>query len=236
MTKYSLILASDNRLFRATLSLGLESDFLTVAAAVNFTSELTPLLMTIGQQPDLIIVDSPLDLDHEITVLTEISRKFPQIGIVVLVDQADDAHMGRVLTAGVRGFLPKNISLATLHLSLQLIALGENLFTTPAQLSGARRAPAEAPAASLDRGKLPVLLSEREVEILDCLGAGSSNKVIARELGVAEATVKVHIKSVLRKINVKNRTQAAVWAMSNRPSAQKALTHRRLPLYTESLD
>jgi two-component system nitrate/nitrite response regulator NarL len=235
MTKYSLIVASDNRLFRATLSLGLESDFLTVAATVDFSTELIPLLKTTGQKADLIIVDSPLDLEHEITVLTEISHEFPEIGIVVLVDQADDAHMGRVLTAGVRGFLPKNISLTTLRLSLQLIALDENLFATPAQLPGDRRAPREA-TANLDKAKLPSLLSEREVEILSCLEAGSSNKIIARELGVAEATVKVHIKSVLRKINVRNRTQAAVWAMNHRPSAQNRPNNGHLPLWTESFD
>jgi two-component system nitrate/nitrite response regulator NarL len=234
MAKYSLIVASDNRLFRATLSLGLESDFLTVVAAIDFSTELAPLLMTTGQKADLIIVDSPLDLDHEITVLTEISSKFPETRIVVLVDQADDEHMARVLTAGVRGFLPKNISLTILRLSLQLIALDKNLFATPAQLPGDRRARPET-TAGLDKAKLPLLLSEREVEILSCLEAGSSNKVIARELGVAEATVKVHIKSVLRKINVRNRTQAAVWAMNNRPSAQKRPNHERLPLLTESL-
>jgi two-component system nitrate/nitrite response regulator NarL len=228
--KYSLILASDNRLFCATLPLGLESDFLTVVAAVNFTSELSSFLMTTDQKPHLVVVDSPLDLQHEIAVLTEIHRAFPDIRIVVLVDQADKAHMRRALTVGVRGFLPKNISLTTLRLSLQLVALDENLFATPAELSDDQLAPPQA-AARLDKDTLPVLLSEREAGILDCLGSGSSNKVIARELGVAEATVKVHIKSVLRKINVKNRTQAAVWALNNRPSAQKGLRHPRLPLY-----
>ena len=228
--KYSLVLASDNRLFRATLPLGLESDVLTVVATVDFTSELTSYIMTTDQKPHLIVVDSPPDLEHEVAVLSEISRNFPETEIVVLVDRADNAHMSRVLAAGVRGFLPKNISLTTLRLSLQLIALHENLFAPPAQLTADRPAPSEAPA-SFDRGALPVPLSEREAGILDCLGFGSSNKVIARELGVAEATVKVHIKSVLRKINVKNRTQAAVWAMSNRPSTQKDPNHTRLPLY-----
>ena len=55
---------------------------------------------------------------------------------------------------------------------------------------------------------------------MDCLGEGSPNKVIARRLDIAEATVKVHIKSVLRKINVGNRTQAAIWMMNHRTSLQ----------------
>jgi DNA-binding CsgD family transcriptional regulator len=58
-------------------------------------------------------------------------------------------------------------------------------------------------------------LSPREVEILKCLLCGSSNKVIARQLGIAEATVKVHLKSLMRKIRAGNRTKAAMWAISN---------------------
>ena len=58
-------------------------------------------------------------------------------------------------------------------------------------------------------------LSEREREIMGCLVHGKSNKVIARQLGITEATVKVHLKAVLRKLNVSNRTQAAIWAVRN---------------------
>jgi two-component system nitrate/nitrite response regulator NarL len=58
-------------------------------------------------------------------------------------------------------------------------------------------------------------LSVRERSILSCLIEGDSNKVIARKIDIAEATVKVHVKAILRKIRVHNRTQAAIWAMSN---------------------
>jgi two-component system nitrate/nitrite response regulator NarL len=59
---------------------------------------------------------------------------------------------------------------------------------------------------------MPNKLSDREAQILRCLTQGASNKLIARELGVAEATVKVHIKAILRKVKAVNRTQAAMWA------------------------
>jgi two-component system nitrate/nitrite response regulator NarL len=58
-------------------------------------------------------------------------------------------------------------------------------------------------------------LSDRERCILNCLIAGDSNKTIARKIDIAEATVKVHVKAILRKVRVQNRTQAAIWAMSN---------------------
>jgi two-component system nitrate/nitrite response regulator NarL len=60
-----------------------------------------------------------------------------------------------------------------------------------------------------------IILSERENQILRCLIKGLSNKGIARELRIAEATVKVHVKGILRKVCAKNRTQAAIWALNN---------------------
>ncbi len=58
-------------------------------------------------------------------------------------------------------------------------------------------------------------LTEREVQILQCLVQGDSNKMIANRLGITEATVKVHMKGLLRKISATNRTQAAIWALNN---------------------
>lgn len=67
-----------------------------------------------------------------------------------------------------------------------------------------------APASLRDKG-----LSPREIQILTCLVTGGSNKAIAARIGITEATVKVHIKGLLRKIDVRNRTQAAIWALNN---------------------
>jgi two-component system, NarL family, nitrate/nitrite response regulator NarL len=62
---------------------------------------------------------------------------------------------------------------------------------------------------------MPQKLSQQETRVLRCLVQGESNKIIAREFDIAEATVKVHIKAILRKISVRNRTQAAIWAQSH---------------------
>jgi two-component system nitrate/nitrite response regulator NarL len=59
------------------------------------------------------------------------------------------------------------------------------------------------------------VLSAREAEVLNCLSVGCANKVIARQFGITEATVKVHVKAILRKIHVKNRTEAAIWARNH---------------------
>jgi two-component system, NarL family, nitrate/nitrite response regulator NarL len=122
----------------------------------------------------------------------------------------DTAIANRALAAGVRGILPKCISAGALSLSLKLIALGENVATIPSSLARSWRETSEAwPPIRTGRPSVP--LSAREAEILQRLGAGSSNKAIALELGIAEATIKVHLKTLMRKINASNRTQAAMW-------------------------
>jgi two-component system nitrate/nitrite response regulator NarL len=72
-------------------------------------------------------------------------------------------------------------------------------------------------------------LSPRELAILRCLINGNSNKCIARKIDIAEATVKVHVKAILRKIRVQNRTQAAIWGMNHALPASPANGIRHLP-------
>ena len=78
-------------------------------------------------------------------------------------------------------------------------------------------------------------LSPRELVILRCLIEGNSNKGIARKIDIAEATVKVHVKAILRKIRVQNRTQAAIWGMNNVPPVQPA-NNNSLPPPAEAND
>jgi two-component system nitrate/nitrite response regulator NarL len=211
MIKCRVILVGENRLLLEGLSLMLESDALTVVRTTNAASELLPLLTAIDEQPNLIIWDSSANLEQDVTRWAEIRREFPEIGIIALTDEIDAAHVDQALAAGVRGLLPKCISTGALSLSLQLIALAENLAIVPLTLA---RSWQETPAARrpISASRLPISLSSREAEVLQRLGEGSPNKVIARDLDLAEATVKVHVKTLLRKINVSNRTQAAVWS------------------------
>jgi two-component system nitrate/nitrite response regulator NarL len=216
MTKCRVILVGENRLFLEGLSLALESDNLTVIGTSRSGLEVISLLAAIDEQPDLMLWDSQTSFDQDIARWAEIHRELPKIGIVVLSEQVDAASANRAIATGVRGFLPKCISAGALGLSLQLVALSENLFTVPFSLAGGWQDPA-AMSARAESGELRIPLSSREAEILQCLWAGAPNKVIARELGVTEATVKVHVKAILRKISVSNRTQAAIWAKSHLP-------------------
>jgi two-component system, NarL family, nitrate/nitrite response regulator NarL len=133
------------------------------------------------------------------------------VRIVALTSEANSREIAPNEIALLSGILTYDLPAAAFVRSLRLINSGERVF--PRDLvSGRRSQPTMLRMQSQSGG---VHLSPREKEILSHLVAGHSNKVIARHLDITEATVKVHLKSVVRKIKVENRTQAALWAMSN---------------------
>lgn len=144
--------------------------------------------------------------------LAQAHQRFPNARIAILANQFDFDAMLDSFRAGVEGYLTNDLSWERLTGYLDLIALGEKIF--PSQLaqklidqcSAPNGQPANAVAIQSAN------LSAREMEILRRLIAGLPNKVISRELTISEATVKVHVKAVLRKLGVANRTQAAIWA------------------------
>jgi len=141
-------------------------------------------------------------------------KRFPASRVVVLTEQYELRHLSSVLQAGASAYLVKTSSCDALVKSLSLVMLGEPVFPAAAlsMIFGEQR---DAPTQNADDSHMFRPLSDREDEILRRLVQGESNKVIARVLNITEATVKVHIKAILRKIRVKNRTQAAIWAIDH---------------------
>jgi two-component system nitrate/nitrite response regulator NarL len=133
--------------------------------------------------------------------------------IVILTGEADSRRLSPDDIAPLRGILTYDLSVTAFAQSLRLIYSGERVFS-PSLALGRRqqaRLPGAEPRSDGDR------LSPHEKEMLSHLLAGHSNKAIACHLGITEATVKAHLKSLQRKIRVENRTQAAIWALSNLP-------------------
>lgn len=145
--------------------------------------------------------------------LAALHQRFPAARIVLLASEFDFAQVRGAFKAGVAGCLVDEIDCDRLIGLLQLVALGEKVF--PSQLADEL---VDQVAISQPGNGTPTIhsanLSAREVEILRCLIMGLPNKVISRRLSISEATVKVHVKAVLRKLHVMNRTQAAIWATS----------------------
>jgi two-component system nitrate/nitrite response regulator NarL len=132
--------------------------------------------------------------------------------LLVLSGELSVEELGACLRVGAGGYLLSNISKEVLTHSLRLILLGETVF--PSQLATAwASGQLRQNAPTVNVSKALEALTARETEILGCLTEGAPNKLIARQLGITEATVKIHVKSLIRKIGVQNRTQAALWAI-----------------------
>ena len=163
-----------------------------------------------GPAPNLIILDFSLGS----TALASLKSSQPQARTVVFAESAEISHLADMFGAGADGYLLKSISAPALIESLKLVALGEKVFpSTITDFLGAMRASQGTANERLRIGD--VALSQRELEIIRGLADGHSNKAIAKELSITEATVKVHLKTVLRKLGATNRTQVAIWAVQH---------------------
>jgi two-component system nitrate/nitrite response regulator NarL len=143
--------------------------------------------------------------------LTNLRAAAPAARLVILTDSIRANRLSDALAAGADGYLVEDLSADALQLSLRLVLLGEKVFPTDlAHLLTNGRIQPRSVTTALDKC---AGLSERERQILCCLLNGASNKHIANQLDISEGTVKVHLKAVLKKIRVQNRTQAAIWAL-----------------------
>jgi two-component system nitrate/nitrite response regulator NarL len=169
------------------------------------------------------IFDSHQDTREALLDLKGERSRFAEAKVIVLTTSISSALLRAAVEASVDAILTTDISPMVLQRAIDLVILGQRLLptgmeelldTTPLHLEATQRMPSldVAPHQSPDRNRATVL-SPREHEILQKLVDGCSNKVIARELSIAEATVKAHVKALLRKTKMENRTQAAIWAL-----------------------
>jgi two-component system nitrate/nitrite response regulator NarL len=165
------------------------------------------------QRPQILLIylDGRLDIDNS-EMLRAISRDQPAMKVVILGDPASLTLLWQADPTAIDGCVLKDVSAAALMHALHLVMLGQQIFPPgpPAAAPGPRPS-LEAPI----HAKAMPALSAREAQILQFLVGGSSNKAIARDLTISSETVKVHMRALLRKLNARNRTQAALWALEN---------------------
>lgn len=161
--------------------------------------------------PELILVVSQSG-PGALRIAGQLRRKFTGARLLVLADTCHADDVARAWHLGIDGYLVKGFSCALLANAIQLVANGERYFPAAAleALPGFNQAMA---AASFDDDCAAALLSHREVETLMLLSDGVPNKTVADKLAISEDTVKVHVKAILRKLGLRNRTQAAAWAV-----------------------
>jgi two-component system nitrate/nitrite response regulator NarL len=165
-------------------------------------------------------------LDHIIDTAKALKGQYPEARIAVIAEWFDLGFVKLARGAGIEGFCLSASDREVLIKSLELVMSGEAVLPTSVMTLLLDLALVTTELKSQDKTEAglewsdPRLrkLSTRESQILHCLTDGAPNKVIARKLDVAEATVKVHVKAILRKIGAANRTQAAMWATTHLPT------------------
>lgn len=213
MKAVRIFLIDDHNLFRSGVKalLSRQPDFEVVGEAAD---GLEGLKRAKALKPDVVLLDLNMPGISGLEAVQLLRDELPKTEVLMLTVSEDAEDLMDALRAGARGYLLKNIDTEFLIDAVRRAARGEAVMS-PQMTSklvaglqdGARRASAAMAAEH------PI--SPREREILVCLARGASNKEIARDLDLAESTVKIHVQNILRKLNLTSRVQAAVYAVEH---------------------
>jgi NarL family two-component system response regulator LiaR len=158
-------------------------------------------------KPDVVLMDLVMPRLDGVGAMRELRRRLPATRVIVLTSFAEDERLLPAIQSGAAGYLLKNVAPAELARAVRAAHAGDALLDPHV---AARLVEALAQPAGEDP---PERLTTREQEVLGLIARGFSNKRIARELGIAEKTVKTHVGHVLAKLGVADRTQAALHAV-----------------------
>lgn len=198
-----ILIADDHALFRDELSSRLEkiNPDVVLMQASSFSQALKILEKEVDL--DMIIVDLDMpDIQWEEGIKI-LKQKSDEINIVVISASEDMRQIRKILQSGIKGYIPKRLESQTMHNALKLIVEG-GIYIPPALV--------ENNSEFSNNNRRSKTLTNRQSQVLDLIAEGKSNKQIAYEMGVSEATVKLHINALLRSLKVNNRTQAVVTA------------------------
>ncbi|MGZ4768406.1 MAG: response regulator [Ilumatobacteraceae bacterium] len=203
-----ILLADDHVLVRAGLSqlLDAQPDIDVVGVACDGQEALE---MARKLSPDVVLMDLQMPVVDGITAIGELTATLPEISVIALTTFQEPQQVTAALAAGARGYLVKDVEPAVLVAGIRAVVNG-----------GAPLSPSVAAQLIRSAASQPTTVgsvTQRERQILRLIVAGQSNKQIGRELGISEKTVKSHCGRLFQRINVSDRTQAAVWATKNLP-------------------
>ncbi|MDH2239911.1 response regulator transcription factor [Pigmentiphaga sp. GD03639] len=169
---------------------------------------------------DLALIDLTMPGAEGYSHIAELRERLPALPIIVLSGVEDPDVMRAAIDLGALGFIPKAYSPDVMLSAVRLVLAG-GVFVPQMMLSGMPHQPAGAPPAAADAAggarstsldQLRGLLTERQIDVLRLLSQGKPNKLIARDLGISEGTVKIHLAAIFRALDVRNRTEAVVAA------------------------
>lgn len=198
-----ILVADDHPLFVEALQALIERSVVTTTLTVVGDFDAAHRALAEAGGYDLAILDLRMPGAQGLDGVERTLARFPETPLLVISGCATAAEVSQLVRLGARGFLPKSLPSKALAAALQVV------------LSGGTYLPAEyeAPAPPTDVDNPGIRLTPRESEVLTLLTTGRSNKEIGRSLALQEVTVKLHVRSIFRKLGVRNRVEAANSAM-----------------------
>ncbi|MEK3985475.1 response regulator transcription factor [Paenibacillus sp. FSL K6-3166] len=222
-----LLLVDDHAMVRRGLQvfLSTQPDIKVIGEASNGREALE---RTAELQPDIILMDLHMPVMNGIETAKQLRISHPQVKIIVLTSFSDQDHVLPAIRVGIKGYLLKDIEPEALVVAIRKVHSGQvelhseaasqlmNLMaaSTPEQLD-VSNPDLNGPSTTSATITASELLTPREQEVLDLIALGMSNKEIASKLVITEKTVKTHVSHVLGKLNLSDRTQAAIFALKN---------------------
>lgn len=207
MEKIRVFVADDHELVRFALRTLLdgESDIEVVGEAADTRSVIAGCIET---QPDVLLLDLRMPGDGGVEACRQVRERLPQTSVLVLTSFDEDDEVFEVLSAGASGYMLKETRPDRVVNAIRSIADGQSVFDA----SVATRIISGRPHPN-GSGPDSEVLSEREMEVLQLMAKGLSNKEIGRSLWIGETTVKTHVSHILRKLDQADRTQAVLAAV-----------------------
>lgn len=210
-----ILIADDHALLRQGIKnvLDLEDDLVTVGEAADGEEAIAK---TRELQPDLLLLDLNMPKVNGLEVIKNVKQALPDLKVLVLTILDDENYLFEVIKNGAAGYVLKDIEPRMLVQAIRAVYAGESFIyptLTKKLINEVNR------AQSLERGHRrgrDDRLTYREMEVLQLIAQGMSNAEIAGQLFLSEKTVKNHLTSIFRKLNVSDRTQAALYAVKHK--------------------
>jgi two-component system NarL family response regulator len=208
MEKIRVLIADDHTLFRKGVRKMLEAEAdMEVAGEAGTGREALERARKL--MPDVILMDITMPEMDGIEATRSLSREMPHAGVVFVTMFEDDESVIKGLQAGGRGYILKDSDPQTMLRAIRAVAGGESLLGPTIARKVMRQ------FSALDKGRSSLIgeLTAREMEVLQAIAEGLSNKEIAGKLGISEKTVKNHINNIFSKLHLFDRTQAMLYAI-----------------------
>ncbi|MCU0974363.1 MAG: response regulator transcription factor [Burkholderiales bacterium] len=219
MKPIRILLVDDHALFRSGVKalLSRQPGFEVVGEAGD---GLEGVKRATALKPDVVLMDLHMPGMSGREAVKLLAEEVPQTRVVMLTVSEDAEDLLETLQAGAHGYLLKNIDIDFLVQSIRRAATGDAPVSE--EMTGKLVEGVKAKAGAMDPGvRDPERLTSREREILSMVAQGASNKEIGRNLNLAESTVKIHVRHILRKLNLASRVQAAVYAVEHSISSRE---------------